>query len=123
MIRSLASARASSAASAAVVSSGYPMAIRSAMVAPLVVAGRLSQSNRLVPRAPHPLGVSAGHRVTGDHGRACPAGEASAIANRCRRYKARGEAGMADHRTGKPNSPYGPADPAVAEAMRQAIAE
>jgi len=30
---------------------------------------------------------------------------------------------MADHRTGKPNSPYGPADPAVAEAMRQAIAE
>jgi len=48
---------------------------------------------------------------------------ASAIAKRCRRYEARGEAGMADHRTGKPNSPYGRADPAVAEAMRQAIAE
>src|SRR5215467_9454962 len=61
MIRSLASARASSAAIAAVVSSGYPMAIRSAMVAPLVVAGRPSQSNPRARRAPHPSGVSAGH--------------------------------------------------------------
>ena len=30
---------------------------------------------------------------------------------------------MADHRTGKPVTPHGRADPAVAEAMRQAIAE
>jgi len=48
---------------------------------------------------------------------------ASAIAKRRRRYEARGVAGMADHRTGKPVSPHGRADPAVAEAMRQAIAE
>src|SRR5215471_1200299 len=73
MIRSLASTRASSAASAAVVSSGYPMAIRSAMVAPLVVAGRLSQSNRPARRAPHPSRVSAGHRASRDHGRHLPA--------------------------------------------------
>ena len=48
---------------------------------------------------------------------------ASAIAKRRGRYEARGVAGMADHRTGKPASPHGRADPAVAEAMRQAIAE
>jgi len=48
---------------------------------------------------------------------------ASAIAKRRRRYEARGVAGMADHRTGKPVTPHGRADPAVAEAMRQAIAE
>ena len=48
---------------------------------------------------------------------------ASAIAKRRRRYEARGLAGMADHRTGKPVIPLGRADPAVAEAMRQAIAE
>jgi len=48
---------------------------------------------------------------------------ASAIAKRRRRYEARGVAGMADHRTGKPVTPDGRADPAVAEAMRQAIAE
>ena len=48
---------------------------------------------------------------------------ASAIAKRRRRYEARGVAGMADHRTGKPATPHGRADPAVVEAMRQAIAE
>src|SRR5204862_294797 len=48
---------------------------------------------------------------------------ASASAKRGRRYEARGVAGMADHRTGKPASPHGQVDPAVAEAMRQAIAE
>ena len=48
---------------------------------------------------------------------------ASAIAKRRRRYEARGVAGMAGHRTGKPVTPHGRADPAVAEAMRQAIAE
>ena len=48
---------------------------------------------------------------------------ASAIAKRRRRYEARGVAGMADHRTGKPVTPNGRADPAVAKAMRQAIAE
>jgi hypothetical protein len=48
---------------------------------------------------------------------------ASAIAKRRRRYEARGVAGMADHRTSKPVNPGGRADPAVAEAMRQAIAE
>jgi hypothetical protein len=48
---------------------------------------------------------------------------ASAIAKRRRRYEARGVAGMADHRTSKPASPHGRADPAVVEAMRQAIAE
>jgi Mu transposase, C-terminal len=48
---------------------------------------------------------------------------ASAIAKRRRRYEARGVAGMADHRTRKSVTPYGRADPAVAEAMRQAIAE
>jgi putative transposase len=37
--------------------------------------------------------------------------------------KARGVAGMADHRTGKPASPHGQVDPAVVEAMRQAITE
>jgi hypothetical protein len=48
---------------------------------------------------------------------------ASAIAKRRRRYQARGVAGMADHRTGKSASPHGQVDPAVAEAMRQAISE
>ena len=48
---------------------------------------------------------------------------ASAIAKRRRRYEARGVAGMADHRASKPASPHGRADPAVVEAMRQAIAE
>ena len=48
---------------------------------------------------------------------------ASAIAKRRRRYEARGVAGMADHRMSKPASPHGRADPAVVEAMRQAIAE
>jgi hypothetical protein len=48
---------------------------------------------------------------------------ASAIAKRRRRYEARGVAGMADHRTGRSVTPHGRADPAVAEAMRQAIAE
>ena len=48
---------------------------------------------------------------------------ASAIAKRRRRYEARGVAGMADHRTGKPVTPDGRADPAVVEAMRQAITE
>ncbi len=48
---------------------------------------------------------------------------ASAIAKRRRRYEARGVAGMADHRTSKSTSPHGRADPAVVEAMRQAIAE
>jgi hypothetical protein len=48
---------------------------------------------------------------------------ASAIAKRRRRYQARGVAGMADHRAGKSATPYGRADPAVVEAMRQAIAE
>ena len=48
---------------------------------------------------------------------------ASAIAKRRRRYEARGVTGMADHRGGKPASPYGQVDPAVVEAMRQAIAE
>jgi hypothetical protein len=48
---------------------------------------------------------------------------ASAIAKRRRRYEARGVAGMADHRSGKPVSPHGRADPAVAKAMRQAIDE
>jgi len=48
---------------------------------------------------------------------------ASAIAKRRRRYEARGVAGMADHRTGKPASPHGQVDPAVAEAMQQAITE
>jgi hypothetical protein len=48
---------------------------------------------------------------------------ASAIAKRRRRYEARGLAGMADHRTGKPVTALGRADPAVAEAMRRAIAE
>ncbi len=48
---------------------------------------------------------------------------ASAIAKRRRRYEARGVTGMADHRGGKPASPYGQVDPAVVEAMQQAIAE
>jgi hypothetical protein len=48
---------------------------------------------------------------------------ASAIAKRRRRYQARGAAGMADHRTGKPASPHGRVDPAVVAAMRQAVAE
>jgi hypothetical protein len=48
---------------------------------------------------------------------------ASAIAKRRRRYQARGVAGMADHRAGRPATAHGQADPAVVEAMRQAIAE
>ncbi len=48
---------------------------------------------------------------------------ASAIAKRRQRYEARGVAGMADHRSVKPVSPHGRADPAVVEAMRQAVAE
>jgi hypothetical protein len=56
--------------------------------------------------------TAAGRPVTG-----------SAIAKRRRRYEARGVAGMADHRMSKPASPHGRADPAVVEAMRQAIAE
>jgi hypothetical protein len=48
---------------------------------------------------------------------------ASAIAKRRQRYEARGVAGMADHRSARPVSPHGRADPAVVEAMRQAVAE
>jgi hypothetical protein len=48
---------------------------------------------------------------------------ASAIAKRRRRYEARGVVGMVDHRTDKPVTAHGRADPLVVEAMRQAIAE
>ena len=48
---------------------------------------------------------------------------ASAVKQRRRRYQERGLLGMVDHRVSKRLPPHGRADPAVAGAMRQAIAE
>jgi hypothetical protein len=48
---------------------------------------------------------------------------ASAVKQRRRRYQERGLLGMAGHRVRKRLPPHGRADPAVAGAMRQAIAE
>jgi hypothetical protein len=48
---------------------------------------------------------------------------ASAVKQRRRRYQERGLLGVVDHRISKRLPPHGRADPAVAGAMRQAIAE
>src|SRR6516164_3826191 len=67
MIRSWASRRASSAAAVAVVSSGYPMAIRSAMTSPLWCVVGINPAGG-VPPIPHPKMVSSPRHDRGEDG-------------------------------------------------------
>jgi hypothetical protein len=73
-----------------------------------------------------PSSVSLTRREQAKAGELTAAGflvTASAVKQRRRRYQERGLLGMVDHRVGKHLPPHGRADPAVADAMRQAIAE
>jgi hypothetical protein len=73
-----------------------------------------------------PSAVSLTRREQAKAGELTAAGfpvTASAVKQRRRRYQERGLLGMVDHRVAKRLPPHGRADPAVAAAMRQAIAE